>query len=183
MNKESKQLAELDLVDYAPKHRQRMAKAKFWQIMETNWRDPSTLTIEEIVSMTGCTSFRNWVQDKQFQSWFFNANAAQQNIHAAKEVAVQALVNIIQSPIDPKEGVTAPSQVRAAELIMQYSGMEPPKRVEKKTTQSIVSDMDPENLKMFLKTHMKKLLLSMSPEDRDELMNVVAIKDLEEKSE
>lgn len=132
--------------------------------------------------MTGYSRFRDWARDKDFQSWFFNANAAQQKIHAAKEVAVQALVNIIQSPIDPKEGVTAPSQVRAAELIMQYSGMEPPKRVEKKTTQSIVSDMDPEQLKVFLKTHMKKLLLSMDPEDRDDLMEVVAVKELQEKS-
>lgn len=171
------------LVPYTPSNNQRMAKARFWQVMETNWRAPDSLSISDIAKITGVSSIGRWMQDPQFQTWFFNANAAQQIIQANKEIAAQALVNIIQQPIDPKEGVTAPSQVRAAELLMQYAGMEPPKKVEKKTTQGIVSDMEPEQLKVFLKTHMKKLLLSMSPEDRDDLLDVVAVKSLEENSD
>lgn len=169
-----------DLVPFSPTERQRLAKAKFWQIMETNWRSPDSLSIADIIKITGYSKLREWMSSSEFQSWFFNANTALHIIQAHKEVAARALVNIIQQPIDPKEGVTAPSQVRAAELLMQYAGMEPPKRVEKKTTQSIVSDMEPEQLKVFLKQHMKKMLLSMSPEDRDELLDVIHVKELEE---
>lgn len=165
-----------DTVTWSPTKGQQVAKARFWQRMSTHWRDPASMTLDEIATIAKTSSLNKWMRMPQFQSWFFDTNTAQIKIQAAAETAVDSLVQILHAPLDPKEGVTAPSKVRAAEIIMQYAGMTPPTRVETKTTHDVVSDMDPAELKTFLKGHMHKLLLSMDPDERAEVLNSVTVK-------
>jgi hypothetical protein len=82
-------------------------------------------------------------------------------IQASAELAVSTLINIMLSD-DPKMSA---SRVKAAELILKFSGLEPVKRVEVSSKQDNLSS---EELDDFLRDGLKKL-------------NYVKIEDVESK--
>ena len=166
--------SDIALATWQPTETQRMAKAKFWAQMETSWRAVDSLSLDQITTMAGSTTVKKWMGDPQFQAWFLNQDTAKHKIMAAAEMAIETLTDMLRAPIE-KDGVSAAAKVAAATTLLKFSGLEPPKRVDQRNVHGIVSDMDPEQLKTFLTTHMRKMIAAMTPEERDELLGTIAI--------
>ena len=167
---------ELQVLNWAPDEEQMRAKAAFWDAAQGHWKPVESLTQAEVVRMSGARSgsMARWLTQPEFVAWFYNKNAAKHRVMAAAEAAVDALMETLRSD-DPK---MAGAKVRAAELILNYSGMQPVKKVEH--SQTPVQAMTPEQLKELLAAHLAPLLSSMTPDEVRKLLGPAAVSLLQE---
>jgi hypothetical protein len=111
------------------------------------------------------------MKNPQFAAWWFNKDVVRQKLLATQELAVDRLTQILLTDdIGPKGTVSAASVVRAAELLMNYSGMAPPKKTEITAKTDNINNMNRDQLREFLKSHIKQMMATMSQDEIRELV-------------
>lgn len=162
----------VDICKWTPTEAQLMIKAQFWTRMIHSWRDPASMSLKEICDLAGSKRIQQWAaKDGAFMEWFLNRDHARQKIAASVELAIDTLIEITQTKnMNPKEGgVTAASRVKAAESLLNYAGMSPPKQHEVSDKRE-AQKLRPEELKATLTGHVKKLLTQLPPSEVRELL-------------
>lgn len=129
---------------YKPSSTQSIAKAGFHRrLSELSFMySLETMSLEQIAKMANCSlaQIEEWGRQPGWAAWFFEADTAERLIHANKELAIRAIINMLHLPIgDGKDGSIQPKdQIKAAELLARLADLEPNKR---KTVEFLDKDL------------------------------------------
>lgn len=137
---------------------QREMKARFWSRVEINpLLEPSRMSNAAVAQVTGSPMINTWFKDLAFRDWFFSKDTARHKIEAGVEVAVNRLIEILESrDVGPRGAVTAAAQVNAAKLLLEFAGYAPASRKEVIFHDKDVLDMDEAELKAFVAKQVKQ---------------------------
>lgn len=162
----------LKVLDWEPTSAQRVAKARFYNAASTAWRPIESYSRDDIARLSGAPKAVKWLDNPEFTAWFFNADLAKQKILAHAETAVDELVHILENRcMDPRKGgASAAAKVRAAEIVMQYAGLQPAKRIEQTNKLDNMSSLTPDQLREYLSDNVKSLLRQLPPEQVREII-------------
>lgn len=125
------------MAEFTPTKTQRLAKARFWQKLESNpLVDVRCLTDHDIGVMAETTQLPKWKADPDFLMWFTDDTTVDAEIEAGVEVAVKRLLEIIETrDVGPREAVTTTHQLAAAKMLLEYSSLAKPAETESTPTQ------------------------------------------------
>jgi hypothetical protein len=145
---------DLEFITFKPNREQSNVKAQFWMMVrESPVLDPSSMSVGAICSLVGGSKLSNWLQDAAFRNWFFNQNLAKVKIHAAAEIAIDALIDVASNDND----LLAGARVKAAEAILRLGGFEPPKQQKVEILDKDISKMTEDELNDYIARSTKRL--------------------------
>ena len=128
------------------KKHQREAKARFWLALGDNYLgDASQLGMPEVVAKAGTQNVRVWLEDAEFEIWFFRPDCPQVILRAAADSAVTALWGILEN-LEEK----ASAKIAAAKIILEYGGFAPAKTKIVKYKDEEIDKLSPEELDKFI---------------------------------
>lgn len=161
-----------DLVIYQPTQAQRLAKARLHAALEGSWKQPESMSIDQLCNLAGTTTLKKWLSDPSCAAWFFNSDVARHKIQATAELAVDGLDEILRAPVSQE--ITASNKIAAAALVLKMAGLTPATKIEQKNTNG-VAEMSPDQLKEFLLVNVRKLIKTLPQAEKEDLLNVLTI--------
>lgn len=152
-------------MSWIPTDKQKTAKAQFWQTFSDmqGWRTADSFSIQELANMSlvPTADFKRWIENGEFQAWFLNKHSAKQRLLAQAEVVADELLQVALNEPEGKGGIAA--KIKACELILKFTGMEPTRKHEHITKDT--KGLGPEELDKLLTTQLPRYLSGLSVED------------------
>lgn len=147
---------------YVPSAEERRVKAALWAVVAENpIHDPESMTVEDIVKVTGDNRVRRWWKQPQFRDWLLNKDEFKQRLEYQAHLALDTLERIL-SGTDPK---MANAQVQAAKLIIEAANRMPQRWTKEIWGDERIQKMDKLQLKEFIK---RNSYLLAEPEKKDD---------------
>lgn len=153
--------------NFNPTERMRIAKSKFWEYIKNNNIDYKKLNREAICDIIGTKTFIKWRVDADFRAWFFEEKLENLQLKAAAELAIKTLNDILKEENNPK---IMNAKVKAAQILLDYGGYAPEKKVVEKVVDKNIANMNEEELLRHIKGSLPSILDSLSKEELDELL-------------
>jgi hypothetical protein len=130
----------------------RLAKARFWAAVKNN---PSlvaaAMTDNEIACYSKSRSTAEWLKEDDFRDWFLEQDYDRAQLVSAADEAIKALLDVVNSPIDPKQGITGAAKVAAASKILEAAGLAKPEQRADKEDEDMSRLTDEEIKKKLIK--------------------------------
>jgi hypothetical protein len=142
---------------YAPSEAQRLCKIRFLSRLKDNpLLDPSSLTLEDAVQLSGSTTLKNWWGKPGFKAWFLNLDEYRERVELAFATALDAIQDILMNT-EPK---AQSARVNLIKTIIELAGRMPNKNKEKYADDEI-SKMTPQQLQEYI--HRNRKVIEVQP--------------------
>jgi hypothetical protein len=153
MSGELKLASVVDDLVFLPKSEQRQVKSAFWAVVADNpIHDPETITLEDMMKVTGDTRLRRWIKEPGFREWFLNKEEFRQRLEYLAHLTLDRLEKILSDD----EG-HASAQVQAAKLIIEAANRMPQKWVKETYLDDRIQKMGKAELEQFIRRNMALL--------------------------
>lgn len=127
--------------------------------------DAQSLTIEDCIRLTGCKKIETWAKESpNFILWLLDKEYTQHKLQAAAEVAINRLIEIMNSDMVEKM-LTAKDKLKAAETILTLADRFPSKHKVIEWKDKDVGKMEDSDVKRQLEAMKKRLEKAPSTED------------------
>lgn len=166
--KDSNTRAELANVVFKPSDAQRQTKAKLRAALVDSLKDPKSLTIADIVRLTGNSTVNNWNREPGFLAWITDAQEHQQKLEYLFDLALDACKDILLNT-DPK---AQSARINAIKLVSELLDKFP--KATKEDPNAAFSKMDKKQLEEYLSSNgivLEKRLVLETPGPRSEATN------------
>jgi hypothetical protein len=152
---------------FQPTEAMQIAKSKFVKYIKENKNvDVKKLNRDAIAKIVGTTTFNKWRVNPEFRAWFFETDLEAHQLRAASELAIQTLVRTMLDD-NPK---LANARVKAAQLVLDYSGFQPDKKVVEKVLDKNIGRLSEDELKQLIIGNLPSIIDSLTPSELAELV-------------
>lgn len=144
LNRITETLAELI---FQPTSSQREVKAAFWAVYRDNpISDIRKISMADALQVTDDARLKSWWSTAGFKEWFTDQDEFRKRLELAGDLAVEALIGILQDPT-----AKGSDRTKAAQLALQVRDKTLSEAKEDKYADEAISRMTEQELELFIK--------------------------------